>query len=72
MLGFQFLEPVHQLVVLEIGDFRRRLDVVFAIVIANFFAELFDFLGRSHDETILLPRRHRAAVLIFKGLWDEF
>ena len=47
MLGLELLEPLHQPVVLEVGDLRRRLDVVFPVVVADFLAEPGDFGGRN-------------------------
>ncbi len=50
MLGFELLEPLDEPVVLAVGDFRGRLDVVLPVVVADFLAEPGDFRGgRSED-----------------------
>ena len=49
MLRFKRLEPLHQPIVFEIADLRRRLDVVFLIVMANLLAEFFDLAGGGHQ-----------------------
>ena len=46
--GLELLQPLHQPVVLEVADLRRRLDVVLAVVVANLLAQRFDALGNMH------------------------
>jgi hypothetical protein len=42
MLGFQGLEPAHELVVFGVRDLRVVQDIVLVFVVAEFFAELLD------------------------------
>ncbi len=43
MGGFQPFEPLQQAIVLQIGDLRRRFQVIFAVVVADLFAQPGDF-----------------------------
>ena len=61
MLGFQVLQLLHQLVEVEVADFRLVEDVVEVFVVADFFAEGVDlfsgvFCG-GHRGRIIFGRR---------------
>ena len=45
MVGFELLEPLDEPIVLGVGNLRRRLDVVFPVVAADFLAKPGDFRG---------------------------
>ena len=44
MFLFQYLESVHQCVILRVGDLGRIQNVVEIFVVSNLFAQLFDLL----------------------------